>query len=271
MIKKCNILSLLCSKYGSRWFVAGCCVAFVVLALLDKWLNPVLSSDGAFYLQLVEVWLRAGGYQAVLEEVGTRAEIVPAFLLFLIKNIAECGLSPESAGVGISMVTGMTLPLLVYLMTQEIQNDKRVSLAAALLITFNPSMIELAREVQRDMLYIVLCGWSIFFALKGLLRKTLWSWIPAGILGACAMLTRYETFEMLLILLFAFLLFGIKKELTWKKIGQQFAVFVVAGVMTVFILINVMGVQKYIFSSYSKYFNSKWILLERKVADGEGI
>ena len=270
MIKKCNLIILyLCNKHGSRWFVAGCCVAFVVLALFDKWLNPVLSSDGAFYLQMVECWKRGGSYEGILDHFkGT--DWIPVFSLYLIKILADCGAPLEVAGVGISMVTGMTLPLLVYVIAQEIQSDKRVSLAAALLITFNPAMIELGREVQRDMLYIVLCGWSIFFALKGLMRKSVWPWIPAGILGACAMLTRYETFEMLPVLLFAFLLFGIKKELPWKKIGQQFAVFVVVGVMTVFVLLYSMGVQEYTLSSYSKYFNSKWILLERKVADGEG-
>ena len=102
------------------------------------------------------------------------------------------------------------------------------------------------------------------------MRKSVWPWIPAGILGGGAMLTRYETFEMLPILLFAFLLFGIKKELIWKKIGLQFTVFVAAGVMTVFILISVMGVQKNIFSAYSRYFNSKWILLERTISDADG-
>ena len=129
------------------------------VALLDRWMEPVISRDGVFYLQMVSSWQETGSYAGMLEKF-SGMDWIPAFPLFLIKFLADCGISPEIAGVGISMVIGSTLPLLVYLMAQEIQSDKRISLAASMLMAFNPSMIELACEIQRDMLYIGLCGWA---------------------------------------------------------------------------------------------------------------
>lgn len=242
----------------------GFCVLFFLLTLVCRYLEPVLSSDGAFYLGLVKIWQSAGHYDAVPAAV-PRAGWIPAFPLFLIKVLAACGISPEVAGVGISMVVGSTLPLLVYLMAQEIQSDKRISLAASMLMAFNPSMIELACEIQRDMLYIGLCGWAVFFGLKGLRQKKLWPWIPAGILGALSALTRYETFEMFPVLLMAFLIFGLKKVIPWKRICQQGIIFTVALIVAAVGMVYLMGIQEHIVSAYSKYFNGTAVLLERNI------
>ncbi|MBQ7393643.1 MAG: glycosyltransferase family 39 protein [Lentisphaeria bacterium] len=167
------------------------------------------------------------------------------------------------------MLVGSTLPLLVYLMAQEIQSDKRISLAASMLMAFNPSMIELACEIQRDMLYIGLCGWAVFFGLKGLMQKKLWPWIPAGMLGALSALTRYETFEMFPVLLMAFLIFGLKKGIPWERICQQVAIFAAALIITGIGMIFLMGIQDFVIDSYSKYFQGKMTLLESHVAPGE--
>lgn len=249
---------------NSTLLTGGGCFFFCGLALIEKWLNPVISSDGAGYLEMVKIWQSAGHYDEIPD-----SDWIPAFPLFLIKCLADCGISPEVAGVGISMLVGSTLPLLVYLMAQEIQDDKRVSLAAAMLMTFNPSMIELAREVQRDMLYIGLCGWAIFFGLKGLMQKKWWLWIPAGVLGSLAALCRYETFEWIPILIIVFLIFGVKKEISWKMMGQQAAVFVMALTITGIGMIFLMGIQDFVIDSYSKYFQGKMTLLKSHVAPGE--
>ena len=253
---------------NSSLLAGVCCLLFAGLSLLGKLLEPVLSSDGAFYLQLEEIWRETGHYDAVPAAIPD-SDWIPAFPLFLIKCLADCGISPEVAGVGISMVIGCTLPLLVYLMAQEIQSDKRISLAASMLMAFNPSMIELACEIQRDMLYIGLCGWAVFFGLKGLMQKKLWPWIPAGMLGALSALTRYETFEMFPVLLVAFLIFGLKKVIPWKKICQQGIIFTVALSITAVGMVYLMGIQEHIVSAYSKYFNGKAVLLEQNIHSSE--
>ena len=256
-----------CKKYfgeNSAAAASCCCIVFFTLALLSKWLEPVLSRDGVLYLEMVRCWKDSGSYEAILAAIPDVVKI-PALPLFLIKILVDCGISPEIAGLGISMFSGSTLPLLVYLMAQEIQSDKRVSLAASILMAFNPPMIELACEVQRDMIYIVFCGWSIFFALKGLLRKLVWPWLPAGILGACAMLTRYETFEMIPILFLAFLIFGLKKVIPGKKICQQAAVYFIACAATVVGMVYIMGVQDYIVDTYPKHVFERLSVLEQSI------
>ena len=253
---------------NSTLLTGGGCFFFCGLALIEKWLNPVISSDGAGYLEMEEIWRETGHYDAVPAAIPD-SDWIPAFPLFLIKCLADCGISPEVAGVGISMVIGCTLPLLVYLMAQEIQSDKRISLAASMLMAFNPSMIELACEIQRDMLYIGLCGWAVFFGLKGLMQKKLWPWIPAGMLGALSALTRYETFEMFPVLLVAFLIFGLKKIIPWKRICQQVIIFAVALSITAVGMVYLMGIQEHIVSAYSKYFNGKAVLLEQNIYSSE--
>lgn len=237
--------------FGGEYFL------FLSLTLLQKWLSPVISRDAALYLAKALAWHDAGSYEKMLQ-LQPEQQWIPAFPLFLIKIFIDYGISPEIAGTGISMLMGSTLPLLTYLLAQEIQHDKRISIAASILILFNPSMIKLASEIQRDMMYLIFCGWGIFFALKGFLKKVIWPWIPAGVLSACAILTRYETFEMLPVLVLASLVFILKKELSWKKICQQMLVFTIFLSMTLTGLIYTMRLQNYIFTTYSKYLTQKW-------------
>lgn len=262
--KNAWLVSFYCKKSNEQRIIAGYCFVFGGLALLCKRLTPVLSRDAAFYLQTAAVWSRSGRYEEMLVQL-PRAQAVLPFYIFLIRCLGDCGISPEVAGVGISMVVGSTLPLLVYLMAQEIQSDKRISLAASMLMAFNPSMIELACEIQRDMLYIGLCGWAVFFGLKGLLQKKLWPWIPAGLLGALSALTRYETFEMFPVLLMAFLIFGLKKVIPWKKICQQLVLFVVLVIVTSVGMVYLMGVQEHVASNYYDYLKWKLAGLERNI------
>ena len=240
-----------------------CCeyFLFMFLALLCKWMNPVISRDGVLYLLMARAWSEGGSYENMLT-VYPEQQWIPAFPIFLVENLSSFGISYESAGVAISITLGSSLPLLVFSLSQEIQHDKRISLAASFLMLFNPSMIELACEVQRDMIYLAFSGWAVFFAIKGLMRQLIWPWMPAGILGAFAILTRYEAFELFPILMIAFLVFGLKKVLPWKKIARQGIVFVVCCSVTYGCLIYIMGVNNHIFTTYSRYFTQKWRRVE---------
>ncbi len=232
-------------------------------------MDPVISRDGVLYLELVSAWQKSGSYAGMLEHFAG-VEWIPAFPLFLIKILVDCGLPLEVAGVGLPMVMGGMLPGLVYLIAQEVQDDERVSAIASLLIAVNPAMIGLAHEVQRDMIYIVFCGWCIFFCLKGLLKKKLWPWIPGGIFFACAALTRYETLELVPILGGIFFIFGIKKEISWKRICGQCTVFAAVAVLVVFSLVYLMGVQDYIVHAHSQYYSGKAVLLKDQMTFDKG-
>lgn len=237
-------------------FVAGCCAVFFLLACLTWRLDPVISRDGVKYLEWIDIWYRNGKFQAIFDIYPYFW--VPPFYLWIVKILISIGIPPEFAARGVNLFCGMMTPWIAYLIAQEVQNDKRVSLAAAALMALHPFMIELAIEVQRDMIYLALCGWCIYFCLRGIKRQEIWPWIPAGFFISCSILTRFETMEMIPLVFAAFLLAGFCKYTHWKRIAIQFIVLL--GAFSVFFvsLLYVMGVSDHLLNYYQNYYSDKF-------------
>ena len=132
MIRQANIMAIF-PNIQLRYLL--CCeyFLFMFLALLCKWMNPVISRDGVLYLLMARAWSEGGSYENMLT-VYPEQQWIPAFPIFLVENLSSFGISYESAGVAISITLGSSLPLLVFSLSQEIQHDKRISLAASFLI-----------------------------------------------------------------------------------------------------------------------------------------
>lgn len=247
------------------WILSVSTVIFVVLTFITLWVEPTISRDGTLYLELAGVWQKNGSFQSVINHWNDFW--IPPFYLWLIKGLIDIGLQPEVAGRGISMICGAMTPLIAYLIAEEVQDDKKVSLTAAVLMAVNPTVINYSIEIQRDMIYFALCGWTIYFCLRGLSRNEIRSWIPAGICSACSLLSRYETLELIPILLLAVLLFGFMKSISWKRLLCQSALMIVFFAVTVFILIYSMGVEKHISGYYQSYIHGKYIGVEKLYTD----
>ena len=247
--------------------VAGCCGVFFLLACFACVLDPVISRDGTLYLEMVNLWQKNGDFQAILGRFSNFW--IPPFYLWLVKNAVNLGVPLEVAGRGVNILAGSMLPLIVFLIAQEVQKDKRVSLLASVLIAVNPCMLELSIEVQRDMLYLALSGWIIYFCLRGLLRKEILPWIPAGILCSCSMLTRYETTEFMPLLFFAFLLFLIRKKINWKLAAGQIGTFVCSVLVSFCLLVFLMGVQGHLLKFYQTYYSGKYTMVQMLYAKPE--
>ena len=239
------------------------CTAFLSLFLsLFCWnLEPTVSRDGLLYLELVQVWHDHGSFQAVLEY--WPQFWIPPFLLYLMKLLTDCGIPAEAAGVGLNIAMGCCLPLIVYGIAMEITGKRNIALCSALLTALNPSMIELAIEVQRDMIYLFFCGLLIYFLACGIRRQKWFYWVFAGVFFACSFLTRYETLEFIPLIAFYFLFLLIAKYMSWKKLLINASVFLASMAAVFFLLIHTMGVQEHLFGSYQKYYLQKWRLLER--------
>ncbi len=238
------------------WCVIGCGIVFLLLTLITLYFEPTISRDGTLYLRMAGVWQKNGSFYAVWNTFPDFR--IPPFYLWLIRRGIDIGFPPEIAGRSISLICGITMPLLAYLIAQEVQKDQRVSLAAAFLMAVNPTVINYSVAIQRDMLYFALCGWTIYFCLRGILHNKIRSWIPAGILFGCSLLTRYETLELLPLLLLAFVLFGMNKKISWKRFLSQSASMAVSCLITVFALIYIIGVQNHILNYYQKFFYGKY-------------
>ena len=124
-------------------------------------------------------------------------------------------------------------------------------------------MIELAIEVQRDMIYLFFCGLLIYFLACGIRRQKWFYWVFAGVFFACSFLTRYETLEFVPLIAFYFLFLLIAKYMSWKKLLINASVFLASMAAVFFLLIHTMGVQEHLFGSYQKYYLQKWRLFER--------
>lgn len=236
-------------------FIAGCCFLFFVLSCMQWCFEPVISRDGILYLELAETWYKSGSFFTETDRWSSLW--IPPFYIWLIKLGYGLGLPAELVGRSISMACGVVLPWIVYLISEEIREDKRVSYVAAALMAVSPSMIEFSIEIQRDIFYLAFTGWSFYFSLRGLLRKEIWPWLPAGFCFCCAVLTRFEAMELPPILFFAFLLSGFKKYESWKRLILQGTALFCACMISFFSLIYIMGIEKYMWDSYSKYFVQK--------------
>ena len=154
-----------------RTFLLLTCIPLLSLFLsLFCWnLEPTVSRDGLLYLELVQVWHDHGSFQAVLEY--WPQFWIPPFPLYLMKLLTDCGIPAEAAGVGLNIAMGCCLPLIVYGIAMEITGKRKIALCSALLTALNPSMIELAIEVQRDMIYLFFCGLLIYFLFIRKIRR----------------------------------------------------------------------------------------------------
>lgn len=238
-------------------FVAGCCIVFLGFAFLQYLIDPVISRDGLLYLELTILWYDNGEYFTSVDRWSHLW--IPPFYFWLIKLLLHVGIPPEIAGRGISMIFGAMLPCIVFLIMQDIQKDKRISYAAAVLIAVSPTMHELAIEIQRDIVYLALCGWCIYFFLRGILRKERWLFFMCGICYSCSFLTRFETLELFFVFSLAALLLGFGKLNNWKMLFVQMTIFLCSCMISFFSLLYIMGIHVSVLNAYHRFYNAKYV------------
>ena len=260
---KCNPLSIFMLKNKDFAILAGITVLSVIISLLCWSLEPTVSRDGILYLDLIQIWYKNGDFQDILDY--WPQYWIPPLPLYLMPLLMHCGLSAESAGVGLNLVLGSLIPLIIYGIAIEVCNDRRIAFCAALLMALNPTRIELSIEPQRDMIYLFFCGLLIYFLLCGIRRQKWYFWCMAGLAFGMSFLTRYETLEFVPLFAVAFILmlwYDCKK---WKKYLLELSCLLFSVIVALSLSIYIMGVQEHILKSYRKYLRGKWILFEKRV------
>lgn len=240
--------------------------AILLLSFLLKYLywhlDPIVSRDGCLYIRLAQAWYDSGDFKEVLNASEIR---IPPLLLFLMKSLMRFGLSAEAAGVWLNLVLGTFTPLLTYGIAYEVTQRKDVSICSALLIAVNPTMNKLAVAVQRDMLYLFFIGLGLWFLAAGIRRRQWHYWLGVGIADGFAMLTRYETLEMLVIVPVILIIMSAGKYLVWKKCLHYTGLFCIGFAGTIFCLAFLMGVQNDLFSNYSDFYLENWDAMEEPI------
>ncbi len=254
-------------KSRNDWlWLSGICFLMLGLCLVARLAEPMISRDGALYLELVRVWHENGDFQAVLEY--WKGYWIPPLYLYAVQLIMYCGCSAEFAGIGINILLGCSLPVICYFIALEIGMSRKIALCSALLTALNPVIIGLVIEPQRESLYLFFCGLLIYFIIRGLKRMEWRCFIIAGICGGCSFLTRYETLEMIPLFILAVTACIIANWRNWKKYVLYMLIFFAFAGTSFWGLIHVMGVQGHLTRYYEQYYQGKYKNFERTWQEG---
>lgn len=175
-----------------------------------------LSRDSIQYVQEAKQWHRDGALKVNPESWR------PPLFIYLIKNLMRGNISAENAGLAINLVFGVLLIPVIFLLTKLLINNNLVALGAASLAAVHPSLVEFSCEIQRDCLYLFLCGLFCCFLLLGAQKKHWYYWCLGGITLALAAFCRMEALEFFVILIIYGICFICGKKLTIPAFIGQF-------------------------------------------------
>lgn len=227
--------------------------------------SPTLGRDSLYYINLIQLWHETGSFEELWQS--NKGIWIPPLYLFLGKKLVDLGCITENAAVGLNMFFACFLPWIVWGIAREVTQSVKIASCAAVLIAFNPTVITLGTEAQRDMPYLFFCGIMIYFICCAIRREKWYYWGAAGIFFALSFLTRYETLEMVIILGVYFIGALIFKK--GKRLMQllHLAILVVASVSLLWLLVSITGTTEYVKKHYRIYYDDKYELMQEKVGD----
>lgn len=172
--------------------LAGITVLSAAAILLYHFVHPEQSRDAVQYIKIIGIWHQSGidGVIAVWPNYW-----VPPLLFYLSQLFMGLGLSPEAAGLLVTMSCGSALPLVVFLLSKEVTQRTDISLGAAFLTAINPVLIELSGKVQREIPYLFFAALAAFLFIAAFRRKKWFLHLLAGSAAGIAFLIRYEAVE----------------------------------------------------------------------------
>lgn len=243
------------------------CSSMVVLllSLYHKVCEPTLGRDSINYIEIIKIWHKTGSIEGVLE---AQPDFwFPPLSLFMGKILVDCGISPESAAVGINMFLACFLPLIIFGIANEITQNKPIALCSAVLLAFNPTVIELAVEAQRDMPYLFFCGLMLFWAACAIRREKWFFWAATGFCAAFSLLIRYETLEMVPVFGSYFIVMLIIQKGKRRRNLIHASALCGTCILTLALLLQVSRTTDYVQKQYWSYYEGKYSLMQEKLGD----
>lgn len=235
----------------------------LALTLYHRAYEPTLGRDSVNYIGIIQIWHETGSIEGVLEAVPKFW--FPPMSLFLGKVLVDCGIPAESAAVGMNMFFACFLPLIIFGIANEITQNRKIALCSAALLAFNPTVIELAVEAQRDMPYLFFCGLMFFFACCAIRREKWYFWAAAGLCAAFSLLIRYETLELVPVFGCYFLVLLIIQKGKRLKNLLHGSVLLGVCVLSLLLLLWISGTTDYVKKQYRSYYEGKYSLMQEKL------
>lgn len=240
------------------------CAAMIVLflSLYRRSCDPALGRDSVNYIGIIQLWHETGSIDGVLK---IHPDFwFPPLSMFCGKILVDCGFSAESAAVGLNIFFACFLPLIAFGIAREITQNKNIALCSAILLSFNPTVIDLAVEAQRDMPYLFFCGLLLFFSSCAIRRDRWYWWGAAGAAFAPSFLLRHETLEMLPVFGIYLLVMLIIKKGERLKYLLYMVVSSTALAVTLLLLLSISDTTEYVKKRYQFYYEQKYELMQEE-------
>ena len=263
MYRKCEKIFTWFQQVPVWVWLTGITLVSLLLKLLCRHYSPEVSRDGCLYVYLSQIWYDTGSFQGVTE--AWKEFWLPPLPLYLMKCVMCAGLSAEASGVLLNMAAGTLTSLVIYGIAYEITQRKDISVCSALLAAFHPAINALSVLVQRDMIYLFFAGLTFWLLAAGVRRQKWYFWFLAGLPCSCAMLTRFETVEILAIVPLSLLLLSIRKIFSWKKTVFYAVLFFAGFSCCTLALSNLMQTQDYLIKNYKRYFASHLANVKKQI------
>ncbi len=247
------------SRYNNVQFfshllmLAGIIAIAFVMRFFSYLMDSTVARDSILYINMAESWYKFEDYYGMLTEFSTWGGI-PIFPLWLMKSLMGLGISGEAAGISMVIIMGSLLPLVIYKIAFLVCANKEVALGAALLTAVHPALIEMSIQIMRDTPYLFWVGVSIWFLLNAIKYQKKRYWLGGGMILALSILTRYESFEILL-LVFGYLLAApFFQWIKWRKAIMFLICFLSSLMLTICLLQLVAGISPGHSISHSYYY-----------------
>lgn len=232
------------------------------LRLFALWLFPIVERDGILYLQLIETWHREGSYQNMLTVFPGR-DWIPSLPLFLMKLFMPLGVSAECSARILSIFCGSFVPIIGYEIAWTLLKDQKIAISSGVLFAVHPILIEYSIQPLRDGFYIFWCGLSLLFLCRGVVEKKWYDWSLAGLFFSSSLLTRYETLELLPLVILFFFWAAAFRHYPWKIAFLHLGLFIACLIISLILWGLLQGTLALFSKSYWNYYLGKWRVLEQ--------
>ncbi len=231
------------------YILSACVLSAVLLRTGLHCMEPAISRDGVIYIELAREWLEKGEFP-----VSFYLPLYP----WMIKMLMGCGMSGHAAGLAVNIAFGSLLPPVIYAIARTLKLRRETALTAAILMVFHPPAAELSIIMTRDVIYLFFCGCALCCGLAAIGTRQYRNWLFCGAFCAVSLFVRYETLELIPLLLLVFTGMVAAKKINWKFAVRSFAVFMLSLLICGGGLLLLMDVHRQMGKAYNGRIERLW-------------
>ncbi len=184
---------------------------------------------------------------------------LPPLLPFLMEQGYYLGLPPAISGVVINVIFGALLIIAIYFFTLALFKDTKAGLMSALLVAFNPFLINISVDIIRDNIFFVVAIFAFTLIIKAFKQKNIIFYMLSAQCSLLAILTRREGIEIFAIIMMMVAYVMISDYLKNKKIPVSILIGLSVYIVTYFIILVP------IYNKLSSYENCLWRIIPKEV------